>query len=138
MNSPENWPRPLPHPVGLTADWYGFVARGEVRFQRCRGCGRWRHPPRLLCADCGSPEFDWASVSGDGHLFSWTVTHQPLHPQFAGVTPYVIALVELDEGVRVVCAGRDLDPEALELDAPMRVVAEPVNAEIGLLFARTR
>ncbi len=138
MSTGEEWPQPLPHPVGLAADWYGFVARGELRFQRCSGCGRWRHPPRLLCVDCGSHEFEWAPVSGDGHLFSWTVTHQPLHPQFAGVTPYVIALVELDEGIRVVCAGRDLDPDELALDLPIRVVAEPVNEDIGLLFAHVR
>jgi uncharacterized OB-fold protein len=77
-------------------------------------------------------------VSGDGHLFSWTVTHQPLHPQFAGVTPYVIALVELDEGIRVVCAGRDLDPDGLALDLPIRVVAEAVSEDVGLLFAHVR
>jgi uncharacterized OB-fold protein len=133
-----DWPRPLPHPSGLAAEWYAFVARGELRFQRCTECDRWRHPPRILCPACGSQRSDWSVIDGRGRLFSWTVTHQPLHPQFIDVVPYVIAVVELDHGVRVVCSGRDLDREHLELDASVNVVPEPVSDEIGLLFAKRR
>ena len=47
-------PRFTPNPEGLHAEFYGFCARGELRFQRCKGCGTWRHPPRILCPRCGA------------------------------------------------------------------------------------
>lgn len=130
-------PRSLPTPVALGAEWYAALARGELRFQRCGGCRRWRHPPRYLCPGCGSEQWEWAPVSGRGELFSWTVTHQPLHPGFADRVPYPIVVVELEEGVRVVCGVDDLEPSDFRLGLPVALVAEPVNDEIGLLSARS-
>ncbi|HEX6311725.1 MAG TPA: Zn-ribbon domain-containing OB-fold protein [Acidimicrobiia bacterium] len=129
-------PRALPSPVGLAADWYALLAAGELRFQRCTGCGRWRHPPRHLCPDCGSGGWEWARVSGHGTVFSWTVTHQALHPAFADALPYAVVVVELDEGVRVVSGTRGIEPADLHLDLPVQAEVEPVNDAVGLVYFR--
>ena len=129
-------PRPLPSPVGLAAEWYAHLARGELRFQRCAACGRWRHPPRHLCAECGSDTWEWAAASGRGTLFSWTVTHQAMHPAFTDALPYAVVVVELDEGVRVVSGVRGIEPAGLRLELPLQVEIEPVDDAIGLVYVR--
>lgn len=129
-------PRWLPTPVGLTADWYAHLARGELRFQLCSACGGWRHPPRHLCAGCGGEDWSWARATGKGALFSWTVTHQALHPGFADRLPYAVLVVELEEGVRVVCGARGLDNDELALGLPVAIEIDGVNEDLGLLYAR--
>ncbi|MBA2326052.1 MAG: Zn-ribbon domain-containing OB-fold protein [Actinobacteria bacterium] len=131
-------PRSLPTPVGLTAEWYSHCARGELRFQRCGTCGAWRHPPRHLCPACGDEGWSWDPSSGRGTLFSWTVTHQALHPGFADALPYAVLVVELEEGVRVVAGLRGIEPGDLRLGLPVEVEIERVSDTIGLLYFRRR
>ncbi len=135
MSGTDSYPTPAPEPVGLNADWYGYLARGELRFQCCDDCGRWRHPPRVLCPGCGSDRWTWTASSGRGVVFSWTVTHKPLHPAFAEVVPYSILVVEMEEGVRIVCSAREIANEDLALDLPVRIGIASVNEEIGLPYA---
>jgi uncharacterized OB-fold protein len=127
-----------PSPSGLNAEFYAHGARGELRFQRCDGCGAWRHPPRVMCARCASERWQWARSSGRGRLFSWTVTHQALAPGFMDATPYVVAVVELEEGPRLVTGLRDLERTALALDLPLEVGFEKVSDAIGLHYFRPR
>jgi uncharacterized protein len=115
--------KPLPKPEGLNAEFYEHCARCELRFQRCE-CGVWRHPPRVLCVACGSERWEWALASGRGRVFTWTVTHQALHPAYADDVPYALLVVEMNEGVRMVSTLRDLDPVDLALDLPVEVMFE--------------
>jgi uncharacterized OB-fold protein len=129
-------PKPVPDPEGLNEAWYRFCAQGELRFQRCTECGSWRHLPRVMCAACGSTEWEWVPSSGRGKIFSWTVTHQAMHPAFAGDVPYAVIVVELDEGVRMVSGLRGLEPAQLSLDLPVRVEFEPISDEIAMPYFR--
>lgn len=86
---------------GLAGEYFSWHNVGELRLQRCRECRRWLHPPRVSCPYCANFELDWEIASGNGHLYTWTVTHYPFHPAFAGDIPYVVAVVETDEGPRV-------------------------------------
>jgi uncharacterized protein len=124
--------RLLPSPVGPNAEFYRYLARGELRLQRCAACGGWRHPPRHRCAACGSLDATWELASGRGRLFSWTVTHRAVDPAFE--PPYVIAVLELEEGPRLVGNARGLDLDDLALDLPMVVEIEPVSEAVGLLW----
>jgi uncharacterized OB-fold protein len=124
--------RVVPAPVGPNAEFYAFLARGELRLQRCQGCGEFRHPPRHRCPACGSRDATWAAVSGHGRLFSWTVTHRPVDPAFS--PPYVVAIIELDEGPRLVGNVRDLVPADLVLDLPLVVDVEPVSDTVGFVW----
>ncbi len=131
-------PRFTPNPTDLAAEFYAHCARRELRFQRCEDCGTWRHPPRVLCGRCASERWQWALSSGRGRLFTWTVTHQPLVPAFAEAVPYVVAVVELEEGVRLVSGLRGIEAAELELDLPLEVGFEIASETIGLHYFRPR
>jgi uncharacterized OB-fold protein len=123
---------PLPRMRGPAADFYKYCHAHELRFQRCTDCGTWRHIPRDMCAKCGSFNFEWARSSGKGKIFSWTVAEQPFLPQFKAIVPYVVVVVELEEGVRMVSWVTDIKPDELKLGMPVEVVFEDVTPEVTL------
>jgi len=124
---------------GMNGDFYRECAReGRLVFQRCEACGTLRHPPRVLCAECGSERSSWAPSAGRGTIFSWTVTHQAPHPAFASQVPYAVVVVELEEGVRIVASLRELAPAQLELGLPVEVVLEEISEGVPLPYARPR
>jgi uncharacterized OB-fold protein len=123
---------PLPHAAGRAAEFYDFCKRHELRFQRCTGCGAWRHVPRDMCAKCGSFEWEWARSSGKGKLFSWTTAVQPMMPQFKDLVPYSPAIVELEEGVRIVSWVTDVKPDELTLGMPLEVTFDDVTPNVTL------
>lgn len=126
--------RILPSPAGPNAEFYRWLARGELRLQRCGACGTWRHPPRHRCPACGSRDVTWERASGRGRVFSWTVTHQPLDPAFE--PPYAVLVVALEEGPRLVGNLAGLAPSDLRLDLPVVVELEPVSDGVTLLRFR--
>ncbi|HSO94666.1 MAG TPA: OB-fold domain-containing protein [Acidimicrobiia bacterium] len=136
--TPPTAPKPRPVLEGMTAAYYDYCARGELRFQRCEDCGTWRHPPRALCAACGSARWAWGRSTGRGRVFTWTVVHQAMSPAFAPEIPYAVIVVETDEGVRVVTNLRGAGPEVLRLDLPVEVTFEAVDDELTLPMFRPR
>ncbi|WP_396929049.1 Zn-ribbon domain-containing OB-fold protein [Mycolicibacterium sp.] len=125
---------PLPSAEGLTAEFYAHCRRHELSFQRCSGCGHWRHIPRLKCADCGSSAWSWQRSSGRGVVFSSTVIHRALHPGLEEATPFVCAVVEMDEGVRMVARVVDVvtDGTAPVAGAAVEVVYMQVADDVVL------
>ena len=132
MSTTQPIPKPGPKPDGLHAEFYRECASGVLHFQRCDACHAWRHLPRYQCARCGSPEFHWAASTGRGRIYSWTVTHRASHPAFAADTPYAIAVIEMEEGVRIVSDLPGVDPHTLALDQPVEAWIEPRGEGIGL------
>jgi hypothetical protein len=122
---------PLPRLTGLTGEWYGWLARHELRFQRCTDCGRWRHVPRELCPDCGSAGWSWQPSSGRGTVHTWSITHRALHPAFPD-TPFAQVVVELVEGPRVLSTVVDVAPDQLEIGMPVIVEFHRVTDEVTL------
>ncbi len=129
--SPE-YGRPLPRRHGFGAEFYAFCKQHELRFQRCKQCGAWRHVPREMCARCASRDWEWAKSSGKGKVFTFTTVTQPMMPQFADAVPYSPVVIELEEGVRMVSWIVDARPEELRLDLPVEVVFEDVTPEVTL------
>ena len=101
MSETAPYPRPDPQNPADAAFWEGIDA-GELRIQRCTACGTFRHPPRPVCAHCGSRDREATPVAGRGEVWSFTVIHPPTLPAFAARTPYAAVVVRLDEGVFVV------------------------------------
>jgi len=128
--------KPLPTLLDLNGEFHRHCAAGELRFQRCAACGAWRHPPRVRCAACGSDAAIWAPVAGRGAIYSWTVTHQAMHPAFADEVPYATVVTELAEGVRLVSGTRDLPLDQLRLDLPVEVVLEEAAEGIVLPYVK--
>jgi uncharacterized OB-fold protein len=127
-------PEPLPTPD--TEPFWAGTRAGELRLQRCGACGRYFFFPRPFCRFCQSPEVAWQVVSGKGRLVSYVINYRPLPPARPD-QPLVIALVELEEGPRLLTniVGTEPVPENLPLDAPVSVTFE-VRGEQALPMFR--
>ncbi|ANZ43383.1 DNA-binding protein [Lentzea guizhouensis] len=111
--------------------WEG-TKQGELRIQRCGGCGLLRHPPGPMCPECGATKPKYLVSDGRGIVYSYVVHH---HPQVPGKqTPFVIALVELDEGVRML---GELDGEP-GVGLPVEVVFTEVDDDLTMFGWRPR
>ena len=71
------------------------------KLQQCADCGSWVFYPRSHCSHCLSPNLTWKTVSGEGEVYSFTIARSPTAPQFAGEEPQYIAVIELNEGIRL-------------------------------------
>ena len=117
------------------AAFLGRHAAGELRLQRCNACGKVYFPPRPFCPACAARDVAVFAASGKGRLYSYVIHHRPV-PGFT--PPYAIAVVELDEGPRMMTNITDCPqtPEALELDMPVEVAFEKLDDEITLPLFR--
>jgi uncharacterized protein len=115
--------------------WEG-VERGELLIQRCSGCGAPRHPPRPMCPCCHTLEWDTVRASGRGTVHSYVVPRQPRPPAFP--EPYVVVLVDLEEGTRLVSNLVEIEPEAVRIGMPVELVVTKVDAELTLPLFRPR
>jgi uncharacterized OB-fold protein len=97
------------------------AAEQRLSFQRCRDCTYLRWPPAALCPECWSREAEWEAVSPDGSVWSYGVYERAFAPAFAADVPYVVALVELDAGPRMLT--RLVGVEPAEAAVGMRVTA---------------
>lgn len=93
---------PVPVPDADTQPFWDGCRNSELRIQRCASCGTWLWQPRPVCSSCQTPGPVWTAVSGDGFVASWTVMRPPTLPAYADRVPYVLLLVELDLGVRMI------------------------------------
>jgi uncharacterized OB-fold protein len=121
-----------PHPDPVRAEeaqFWAYVADGEMRIQRCTACGTYRHPPRPLCAACGSTAVEWVAVAGRGEVWARTTIHPPTLPAFAARTPYGAVVVRLDEGVFMV--SNIVDRPAEDVAIGMRVQLAVTEVEPG-------
>jgi len=102
--------RPLPRATAETRAFWDGCAGGVVRYQSCRRCGSVQLIPRSLCATCQSDALDWHESAGFGRVLSHTTVYRAPTPAFRDDAPYVIALIDMDEGFRLmtnVGEGRD-------------------------------
>ncbi len=93
--------RPLPRPTAETKQFWDGCANGVVRYQRCGRCTAVQLIPRSLCANCQHDALDWHDATGLGTVLSHTTVHRAPTPAFREDAPYVIALIDMDEGFRL-------------------------------------
>ena len=93
--------KPLPEPSIDSQPFWDGLKEGRLLLQTCTDCGTVRHYPRPMCEKCQSMECHWTEATGRGQLYTWTETHHPFHFGFKAELPYILATVELDEGVRI-------------------------------------
>lgn len=124
-------PRPVPTPD--TAPFWAAVQRQELLVQRCTACGRHQFYPRSLCQRCWSVALEWVPSAGTGRIYSFTVVYRPPSPAFQ--PPYVVAVAELTEGVRMMANVVRCEPAAVHIDMPVRVVFVPHEDGLVPAFA---
>ena len=97
--SPKAYRKPLPHIDEESRPWWEAAQRHELYLQKCRDCGDLRFHPRTLCTNCLSSRTEWVRCKGTGKIYTFTVTNQNQAAGFRDELPYVMAWVEVDEGL---------------------------------------
>ena len=125
--------KPLPQPTPDTKPFWDGCKEHRLVLPRCQDCNQFHYYPRAHCPHCWSRDLTWEQVSGRGKLYSYVINYRPA-PGFQDDAPYSIAVVELDEGPRMMTniVGVPQTPEDLVLDMALEVSFEDVNDEITL------
>ncbi len=123
--------RPLPIPNPDTEPFWQGCARGQFLLQRCSSCRSFRHPPSPICSGCLSPDHEWVAASGHGKVYSFVIVQEALRGWELEV-PYVVAIIELDEGPHVLSNVVGVATGRVEIGMPVSVFFEQVTDEISL------
>ena len=130
MSNTAGYQKPLPIPTRDTIEYWEGCKRHQLPLQRCQNCGAFRFYPRPMCPNCNSMDYEWVKAIGKGRVYSWTVAVQRFHPALE--VPYIIAIVELEEGVRMTSNIIDCKPEELSVGMPVEVIFDDVTEDITL------
>jgi hypothetical protein len=124
--------RILPSSTTLSEPYWDAAREGKLVFQECRQCGTRWHPPMPICPECHSSEVDWRPAAGGGSVYTYTVVYHPTHPAFQDQVPYVVAVVELDEGPRIVANIKHCPVESVHGGMRVAIYFEKVSDSISL------
>ena len=116
--------KPLPPINPDTQPFWDGCAQGRLLLQRCGDCGHLQFYPRMLCAACGSRTLDWAEACGRGTVKTFTIIRRAVSAAFEPDVPYVVALVELEEGPTLMSNIIGCDPASVAIGQPVRVTFE--------------
>lgn len=123
--------KPVPSPTDANQSFWSGCASGVLRLRNCPRCASFLAPTRPVCA-CGNAELTWVDTSGRGRIFSYTVVHRAPDPAFRAELPYVIAVVELEEGARLLSNITGCAPAEVRVGMPVRAVFEQLAPDIGV------
>ncbi|MGH2896886.1 MAG: Zn-ribbon domain-containing OB-fold protein [Solirubrobacteraceae bacterium] len=123
--------RILPVPDELTAPYWAAAREHRLVIQQCE-CGRLSHPPVAVCPMCHRRRFTWQPMRGYGRVYAFTSVCHAVHPVAVGHTPYVIALIELDEGPRMLTNLRNCAAHDVCVGLPVQVIFEDVSDTLSL------
>ena len=124
---------PIPLPTPETRPFWEAARRHELQLRRCRACGRHHFYPRAACPHCLSADLEWRRASGRGTLHTFTVVHRGQR-DFPLPAPYVIAIVELAEGPRLMTnlVGVAPEPDVIRIGMPVEVTFDDVSPDVAL------
>ena len=129
-----DYDKPLPTPDPVTKPFWDSLKEHAVKLQRCGDCNQFIFYPRALCPSCMSDDLAWTSVSGRGVIHAFAIPHRHPNPAFGSTAPFVVALIELEEGARMMSTlvGVDPTPEAVKVGMAVEIVYDDVTEEITL------
>ena len=119
--------RLIPPQTELTQPYWDAAREHKLVVQQCNSCSHRLFPPGANCPKCGSADLAWTEMSGKGSIYTFTIAHRPPHPVLAAQCPLAIAVIELDEGPRLMSNVVGCDPADLRVDLPVRVAFEPID-----------
>ena len=130
--------RPLPDTRNAGEKFWSAAAAGTLLVPKCNACGNTFWHPRPRCPHCGSDKVDWITGSGNGTIHTFTVVRQAGDPFFKTKLPYVVAMIELDEGVRLMSNIVDTPIETLRIGMRVEVLFEAVSATVAIPLFRAQ
>jgi len=129
--------RPLPHPLAPEAKpyWEG-MKQHKLMLPVCQDCKQAHFYPRVFCPHCHSRNLKWTEASGKGKLYAFEILHRSFNPKVKTPLPYVLAMIELQEGPRMLSNLINVkpDPNMIRCDMPVEVVFSKVNDDFTLPF----
>ncbi|MEN5066477.1 Zn-ribbon domain-containing OB-fold protein [Achromobacter aegrifaciens] len=124
--------RPLPQPTRITQPYWDAAKESRLVIQQCACCKTRQFYPREFCTTCLSDSIEWIDSAGLGTVYTYTVNRRPSNAALSEKVPYVVAMIDLDEGVRMMANIIDTPPEAVRIGSRVRVCFEQVSDEITL------
>ena len=124
MGDQTDW---IPTPDEQSAPFFAGARDGKLMLQHCNACQRWLHPVRSRCPLCASTDLEWAKASGRGVVYSHGLLQRASHPRHEGRLPIVLAVIDLEEGVRFSSNLVEVEPERVRAGMPVEVAFEPVS-----------
>lgn len=125
-----------PIPTENSLPYWQRAREGELAVLRCEDCGRLVNYVKRQCPNCGSRRLSWSPTSGKGELYSYSVLHRAASTLFKDKVPYVLAIVELDEGIKVMSHLTGCDPEQVRVGMGVEVVFENVDERRAVPYFR--
>ena len=124
--------KPLPEVNDLNRPHWEAAKQHKFVIQKCRDCGHMWFPPMTICSTCLSQDIEWFEPKGTGKIHSFIVYHQAWLPGWLKVTPYNVAIIELDEGPRFINNIVGCEESEILVDMPVEVTFEDVNADVSI------
>ena len=124
-------PLPLQTPTCMPF-WHGLNEE-VVRLQQCDDCGTWIFYPRNHCPNCMSTALTWRDTSGEATLYSFTIARQPTAPHFVDEVPQILAIVELEEGIRMTSTLTQVDTDKIHIGMRLKPLFDHVTDTVTLL-----
>jgi uncharacterized protein len=131
------WEKPIPRPDAVSAPYWEAAARGELVIQECPSCGHRQFYPRAVCTDCGADPA-WMTCSGRGTVHTYTVIRQNHAKPFRDELPYVVAVIELEEGPRMMSNVIGCEVGDVTIGMPVEVSFVAADEGIGVPFWKPR
>ncbi|HCG91595.1 MAG TPA: hypothetical protein DEZ08_07140 [Dehalococcoidia bacterium] len=128
------WKKPLPTISGETKPFWDSCRKGELIIQQCSNCNEYQFYPRGICSNCWTNDVKWIHSTGKGKVWTYTVTYQNRTPGFAEDVPYVLALVELEEGVKMFTNIIACDPKEVRIGMEVEVTFVKANNFITIPY----
>lgn len=132
VETSQTYDKPLPKLTALNRPFWEGTLRGELCMQRCRACGKFWYPIEPRCPKCLSKDYDWSALCGRGTVLSFVVFHQVYDARFKGAVPYNVALVELEEDVRMFSNIVGVPDDAIHVGMPVEVQFHPATEEVSI------
>lgn len=121
--------KPLPTATEISAPFWNGLKAGRLTIPQCKSCGHWIFFPRRHCDKCWSQDLEWKEVKGTGTLYTYTLTRIPTLPDFADEMPQKMAVVELDEGVRINTTLIGVDEAEIKVGMRVKPVFDTVKSD---------
>ncbi len=122
----------LPPETPASKPYWAACRKHQLLIQRCSACGHYQFYPRTFCTECMQREPEWVQASGRGTVETWTIVRRPVSEAYAADTPYVIALIRLDEGPVMMSQVSDCDPEGVHSGMRVEVIFKDWGDEVSL------
>jgi uncharacterized OB-fold protein len=127
-----DYKKPLPIITDDNRPYWEYIRKHELRMQKCTQCGFIRFPVSIVCPKCHAMDAEWVKLSGKGIIYSYVIYRIAYHPAYQNDIPYVVAIIQLEEGPRMESNITGCRMEDVKINLPVEVIFEDVTDTVTL------